>query len=719
MRLVSLGVVVAVVGLAACRNDSTLQPNTPILNALILDGAHSNGNKDFFFLPPLVANPVGSPFYDAGKFNAHLAPVVEVCELTAPDVASLATSTCKSPTLRVFGPAKMSLDASNEQYQLNWDTKSSLLNAASFYRIIVRGAAQGTILGTMDVDPVLGGMKNAKTGDVYVFQDGRTLPIKVRIEQGAFGSSNSNDRIEQVVPTVLPATGLDITTNSGFAGAHFSNGWLPAGFDQVVVIIERIAPNCLNTPFEQLEGCYRFRTDPDLHGIGPDGTDVLFAIPVVAGVCFQFPGDIGHGNDHPFELLRSEEIAGVVTPAVSLLDEKPVPFLHCDGFGATPPSIGAAVRSGRIGDIAKAGLYAVTHALGRVLQPTALHAVDFGAGGSTNEFSRFGYARRAAMTVTAGNGSAAPVGTTVDAAVQVQSSHHDETFAVVGQSVTFTVTSGGGTVSTPKCSEGNSCSATTNSDGVANVTWRLGLGVNTIQVTTNYVANSSQTITATGTPTIFQATFSGDQADAAPQTPDIGTWELVDPTDGTVLVRSAVGDLANQPVEIANAGVVAGTPVLHGLAAGVPPTTGVWTVRWRSVISSASESGWSTAVTIGSAGIPTYPIATIAYLPGGQLNYGNSFSRDNQVATWTLGQSQLFELTVDLDNKLVRSLTIDGESVITDQPFEDPGATSVGRIRIGGGGTTPNTLGWDDVSINAVVPIVIGMVSAKRDAPHL
>ena len=510
MRHVSLAVVVAITGLAACRNDSTLQPNQTPLNALVVDGAHSSGNKDFFFLPPLVANPVGSPNYDAGKFNAKLAPFVEVCELNAVDVAALLTAACKSAAVRVFGPARMALDGAGEQYQLNWDTKSSTLNPLSFYRIIVRGSAQGTVLGVLDVDPVTGGMKNAKTGDVYVFQDGRTLPIKVRIEQGAFGSGNANDRVEQVVPAVLPAAGFDVTTNTGFAGAHFTNGWLPAGFDQVVVIIERLPvndggseTNCLQSGLEELEGCYRFRTDPDLHGLGPDGTDLLFQIPVVAGVCFQFPTDVGHDNGHPFQLHRREEILGRLTGPAQALNEVPAPFLRCDGFGATPPSIGAAFRSGRVGDIAKAGLYAVTHAIGKLIAPASLHAVDLGAGGSTTEFSRFGYARRASVSVTDGDGATAPAGSTIPAAVRVQNSHHDETSPVVGQSVTFTVTSGGGKVSTATCSEADSCPATTNSDGTAAVTWRLGTGANTISVTTSYVTNSPQSITATGTASAF------------------------------------------------------------------------------------------------------------------------------------------------------------------------------------------------------------------------
>jgi len=508
--------IAAIVVLSGCRDNSPLQQNAPTLNALIVDGAHSNGNKDFFFLPPLVSSPVGSPNYNAGKFNAKLSPFVEVCELNAVDVASLATATCKN-SARVFGPARMTLDASNQQYQLNWDTKTSALIATSFYRIFVSGSSRGTILGSLDVDPVLGGMKNVKTGDVYVFQDGGTLPIKVRIELGAFGSgTHSEDVVEQVVPNVLPPDGLDVTTITKHAGAHFTTGWLPSvggtQLDQVVVIIERFPitgdASCLNTPFEQLEGCYLFRTDPDLHTLVPGG---LFNHSIVAGVCFQFPSEVLHTN-YPFELYRSEEVEGGLAPAVPLLDEREAPFLSCSDFGPTPPSISAAFRSGRLGDIAKAGWFAVAHTIGRIIQPRALYAVDLGAGGSTNEFSRFGFVRPASMSVNSGNGAIAPAGSTVQASVTLQNNHThgisevDETSPVVGQSVTFSVTAGGGTVSTASCSAGNSCPAlTVGPDGIATVSWQLGLGVNTLEVTTDEVSNSPQIITATGTPNALGA----------------------------------------------------------------------------------------------------------------------------------------------------------------------------------------------------------------------
>src|SRR3989442_5005081 len=502
--------VAAIVVLSGCRDNSPLQENTPTLNALIVDGAHGDGNKDFFFLPPLVANPVGSANYDAGGFNSNLSPFVEVCELSANPIL-FPTTACKTGPL-LFGPARMSLDAGNQQYQSNWDTQASTLIATSFYRITVRGAAQGTSLGFVDIDPVLGGIKNVKTGDTFVFQDGRTLPIKVRIEQGAFGAGNASDRVEQVVPNVLPVTGLDVTTNTGFAGAHFSNGWLPivngTPLDQVVVIIERIPvtngspqTSCLNTSLEQLEGCYRFRTDPDLHTLVP-GIDLHFSVPVIAGICFQYPGDIGSRSGRPFDLYRSEETGEGLSPAQPLLDEVPAPFLRCDGFGPTPPSIGAAFRSGRLGDIAKAGLFAVTHAIGRVIQPKALHAVDLGAGGSTPDFSRFGWARTAMMTVTSGNGATAPAGSTVHASVQLNSIHHDATPPVVAQAVTFTVTGGGGSVV-------ESQPVFTDAQGIATVSWRLGLGINTLQVTTSHVTNSPALITATGTAGLPDLTIDG------------------------------------------------------------------------------------------------------------------------------------------------------------------------------------------------------------------
>src|SRR5262249_57834489 len=123
MRHFPLVAAVAVAGLVACRTDSTLQPNQPSLNALIVDGAHA-GNPNFFFLPPLAPSPVGSPNYDAGKFNALLSPFVEVCELSA-DPRLVPLADCVSAS-RVFGPPRMAPDAGAARTGLTWDTRASL-----------------------------------------------------------------------------------------------------------------------------------------------------------------------------------------------------------------------------------------------------------------------------------------------------------------------------------------------------------------------------------------------------------------------------------------------------------------------------------------------------------------------------------------------------------------------------------------------------------------
>src|SRR5204862_8261900 len=188
----------------------------------------------------------------------------------------------------------------SDHYHLNWNTKASPLIDANFYRMTVRGAPGGTALGFVDLDPVVGGMKNVKTGDVVPFQDGRTLAIKVRIEEGAFGATNA-DHVERVVPNRFTTPFFDVTTNTGFAGARFSDDWLPAGINQVVVIIERFpifpateGETCLTKPSDESvllerEGCYRFRTDPDLHDFGPEHKNLPFNKPVIAGVCFETP----------------------------------------------------------------------------------------------------------------------------------------------------------------------------------------------------------------------------------------------------------------------------------------------------------------------------------------------------------------------------------------------------------------------------------------------
>jgi len=481
-----------------CAKDQPLQaPRVGAPAYLISDGAHS-GNPSFFFLRPLVSNP--SAFFHAGTFNGSLSPAVDVCILDHDPRLLPPTPPATCVGNPVFGPATMALDVAHQQYTRNWDTKSpEPLDPSKFYRIQVRGAPQGTVLGFLDVDPVTGGMKNLRDSTVVQFQDGRTLPISVRIEQGAFGTTNP-DHVEQTVGNVATI----VTTNTGFAGASFPDNWLPpaaveAGITQVVVIIERLpvhdndpTDTCFGSGLLELEGCYRFRTDPALGDFGPFNVpeDATFAQQVIAGVCFERPQL--EETDAPFQLYRQEE--GVEFARPKPLASAPAGFLSCGDF--TPTDV-AARRSGGLWGLVDAGWRSVERGIARLVTPRRAYAVDFGAGGSTDAFSRFGWARPAAMTKNADtDDQSATAGTAVplDPEVCLTTTHHIP--GPLGDAdVKFKVTSGSGTV-------GGADSVTVRTDsetGCASAPWVLGTtpGANTLDVTAQ-ADGSPQTFTATG-----------------------------------------------------------------------------------------------------------------------------------------------------------------------------------------------------------------------------
>ena len=632
MKRVPLALFLAAALSAGCRD--AIQPSvTGGPMAVIMDGAHS-GNSFFFFLPPLVPNP--SSFFHAGKFNAGLAPVVEVCQLTG-DPRVLAGADCMDLT-RVFGPARMTLDALNQQYQLNWDTKASPLLADKFYRIIVRGAARGKALGFVDVDPVDQGMKNVRTGDVVPFQDGRSLPIKVRIEDGAFGSTNTDDHVERVVPSTIPGGTLDITTNTGFAGARFKDGWLPQGFDQVVVIIERLTPNndddktsCLESGLEELEGCYRFRTDPDLHGLGPRGTDLTFRQDVIAGVCFEFPNLVGHEGAPPFALHRREEVDGVLTGEAVSLPDVDAPFLNCGLFGRSRLSLREALHSGNLGDVASAGWHVLVRGLGRLVTPRALYAVDAGAGGSSNEFSRFGWARDGHLNVTTSIPPIAAAGTDVLITARVTTLHDDVSTSVAGAPVTFTITGGGGSLDVG--------TANTNADGVASVHWRTGTipGLNTIEVKTAHVLEGPITAAtlAFGGLVDFETLPNGTPAcEQCAVTNQFSSRGIVFSGNVVQLFNSSTYD---PPAEPGNHSVTPGTGGTTRLTFPGAPTT----VNFRARVNNGIPPVGIRAFTPGGSPISTDNISVITL--GTYLNATGTEFRSQAVSISDAGGVGYFE----------------------------------------------------------------------------
>ena len=155
-------------------------PTTPAAgdpSLLIMDAVHGSGNEHFFWLPPMVGNP--GTFN--GAFDGDVSPVVSICDLA--DCANnliveyTTTTGAGSETVRVV--------PEDEHYIVNWHTDEFGLDPALTYRIGVLVA--GIEVGFLDVDVVSNGneLKNVDTGEFVALKDGRTLPIKFRIEEGA------------------------------------------------------------------------------------------------------------------------------------------------------------------------------------------------------------------------------------------------------------------------------------------------------------------------------------------------------------------------------------------------------------------------------------------------------------------------------------------------------------------------------------------------------
>lgn len=137
--------------------------------------------RGFYWLPPIVSSPsVG------GTFDGTLSPTVEICELVdaacGPLVARYTTTSGPNGDLVQVQP-------DDQLYQVNWHTNEFSLSTSKIYRVSVRAGSYNTLLGYADVQPVSTGaaLKNVDTDEYIGLKDGRTLPIKFRIETGIVG----------------------------------------------------------------------------------------------------------------------------------------------------------------------------------------------------------------------------------------------------------------------------------------------------------------------------------------------------------------------------------------------------------------------------------------------------------------------------------------------------------------------------------------------------
>jgi hypothetical protein len=173
VRIARLGLAfLAVVAGCTDRDPVTAPAHPGAASHAVSDGAHG-GTRGFYFLAPLVRDPAHD-----GVFDADASPAVEVC--ASRDCATLLASFTVDDG---SGSEAVRLDREREHYIVNWHTDRTGAVAGSTYRVRVR--VGNAVLGHVDVQ-IAGNGRDARNVDAdqaIALVDGRTLPIRFRIER--------------------------------------------------------------------------------------------------------------------------------------------------------------------------------------------------------------------------------------------------------------------------------------------------------------------------------------------------------------------------------------------------------------------------------------------------------------------------------------------------------------------------------------------------------
>jgi hypothetical protein len=575
----AVSAVVLSVGLAACtdRPSPTSPPRSPLAAAplfAISDGAHSGGNPNFFFLPPLVGNPVNNPNFKSGTFDPHVLPVVRVFLLPAQAPAG-----CNLADAPIYGPVAATLDPGGEQYQHNWNTKASNLAVGASYRICVFSSPQGQELGFLDVAPVTGGMKKLATGDTYAFQDDRTMPIKVRIQQGALcavGTNTTECKASTVIgaaPGTAGDTTVTIVVPSGHAALSIPPGAIKPG-DTVTFVIEKQAPpdtingtpQCLPTDLKQSKGCYHASSAPDLY---------KFATPVAMEVCVDV-SSLSESDTARMQLYKFNKTEGL-----QALPRVEAPHINCEGF------IAMANPAARPSNLAAAALHQLGRWAGRLFGPAPLYAAWFGLppkgiGGGGGSLSDFGGAVPPPYRLSFGQQPTnVSAGSAISPAVTVTVRDSlGRTDAASTASITLAITSGTGA---PGATLGGTLTQAA-VNGVASFA----------DLTIDKAAGQAYTLTATSQP-LLSATSNGFVVNPGPATQiAVNAGNNQSATAGT-----AVAAAPSVIVRDANSNPVAGVSVTFAVATGggtVVPTAVVTT----NASGIAQTVSWTLGTTLGT-----------------------------------------------------------------------------------------------------------------------
>jgi hypothetical protein len=421
------------IAMSACNGDKIVQPiASPTSHTNdISDATHSGltlaSNPDFFFLPPMVKNPSGSPLWNAGAFNGALHPTVEICAysdaittesaLNAAWSAALLATPPTAPTCTPMPSLAATVSLGDELYSANWKVPSA---PTTFYRISIKVGSK--LLGFADVETAsnMSQLKNVATEDFIPLNDGRTLPINFRIERFALcehplagGCSSVSGDIATAPITVSTGTPEPdgISTVVGVTIPQQTTITLPTPVTVTISSCPSLNPRVLDLP--TFGDCTRVTTDPVLPRLADPATVFICAVGVDATL---FQG-LSEAQEERVTLHRydaSGEQAGVVA----------LPHAHAclpgspGGVASIKPSVGAMFAKLAHGEFKRAASEAVA-----LLAPKPLYAamfIDLGGGGFTEFFSDFQFALPAKMEIVNGTtGQSVRMGATLHPAVLV------------------------------------------------------------------------------------------------------------------------------------------------------------------------------------------------------------------------------------------------------------------------------------------------------------
>jgi hypothetical protein len=188
VRMLTGILALALVISGGCR-DAPFAPPRDLASPSIHDAAHG-GPPGFYFLPPLAKQPVYG-----GTFDANAQPVVRICRR---DGAACGPLVAEFTMQSDAGSEIVRLVAEDEHYVVNWHTDRFDLDPGSTYRVQVLEA--GNPLGHVDVQVVGSGreLRSVDTGVAIPLLNGRTLPIKMRIETERGGGTPASVELEYV-----------------------------------------------------------------------------------------------------------------------------------------------------------------------------------------------------------------------------------------------------------------------------------------------------------------------------------------------------------------------------------------------------------------------------------------------------------------------------------------------------------------------------------------